>query len=88
LEGLDIDSDVSIDELALPVNASFTEEPINEFPYDMIALRTEMVHRPKGEGLYYPLPSDGEKKIPLRMIPYFSWANREETDMSVWFPRA
>ncbi|MFI2856290.1 hypothetical protein ACH6EH_04030 [Paenibacillus sp. JSM ZJ436] len=23
----------------------------------------------------------------IKLIPYFSWANREESDMSVWFPR-
>ncbi|WP_407669144.1 hypothetical protein [Paenibacillus algicola] len=24
----------------------------------------------------------------MKLIPYFSWANREESDMSVWFLRA
>ena len=88
LEGCDIDERISIDELAIPIDAKFTEVNIDDLPYNMIGLKTELVHRPKGTGLYFPAVTDDEKRIPVRFIPYFAWANRQESDMSVWLPRA
>ena len=79
---------ISIDELAIPIDAVFTEVKIKELPYNMIGLKTELVHRPKGKGLYYPAVADNVKRIPVRFIPYFAWANRHECDMSVRLPRA
>jgi DUF1680 family protein len=29
----------------------------------------------------------GMKKVTLTAIPYYSWANRGEGEMTVWFPR-
>ena len=88
LEGCDIAGGISINELAIPIDAIFNEVNIEDLPHNMIGLKTELVHRPKGEGLYYPAVSDDEKRIPVRFIPYFAWANRQEDDMSVWLPRA
>jgi DUF1680 family protein len=88
LEGCDITSEVSIDELALPIDAAFVEVSMNDMPYEMVGLQTELVHRPKGNGLYHPLVLDEEQRVSVRFIPYFSWANRQESDMSVWLPRA
>jgi DUF1680 family protein len=88
LEGLDIEGGVSIDELAIPVDAKFVATPIGELPYHMTGLRTELVYRPKGNGLYHPLVKNDDRRVPVRFIPYFTWANREESDMSVWLPRA
>ena len=88
LEGCDIDKGISIDELAIPIDAMFNEVNIDDLPHNMIGLKTELVRRPKGEGLYYPAVADDGKRIPVRFIPYFAWANRQEYDMSVWLPRA
>ena len=88
LEGCDIEAGFSIDELALPTDAQFREERIEDLPYGMVALWTELIHRPRGTELYSPLAGDGEKRVKARFIPYFSWANREESDMSVWLARA
>jgi DUF1680 family protein len=88
LEGCDISGEATLDELALPINSTFQEVPIAELPYHMVGLQTEMVIRPKGDALYHPLVQDQNKTVTVRLIPYFSWANREESDMSVWFPRA
>jgi DUF1680 family protein len=35
--------------------------------------------------LYQPLTKT-EAPIKITMIPYFAWANRGKTDMSVWLP--
>ncbi|MFI3237730.1 MAG: glycoside hydrolase family 127 protein [Lachnospiraceae bacterium] len=39
------------------------------------------------EELYYILETE-EKDTVLNMVPYYTWANREEADMSIWFPKA
>ncbi|GKX28210.1 ATP-binding protein [Vallitalea longa] len=88
LEGCDIDNEISIDELAIPVQAEFTEEIITELPYNMVGLKSELIHRPKGNKIYYPVIEDDVQKVSVRFIPYFAWANRQESDMSVWLPRA
>jgi len=88
LEGCDIEGNVKIDELVLPVDAKFKEETIKDLPYDMIGLRTELLHKTIGEEIYHPVTLPEDTKIPVRFIPYFSWANRGENDMSVWLPKA
>ncbi len=37
--------------------------------------------------LYYEALTEGED-LTLKMIPYYAWANRELSDMNVWFARA
>ncbi len=88
LEGSDIENNISIDELAIPKDVKFSETTIEEFPYGMVGLKADLIHRPHSDNLYQPVADDKEKKVPVRFIPYFSWANREEQDMSVWIPRA
>ena len=43
--------------------------------------------RKQKEELYYELVTE-ENNATVKMIPYYTWANREESDMSVWFPKA
>ena len=88
VEGQDIESNVKIDELVLPENANFVEEIMSDFPYDMVGLRTEFIQRPHTDALYRRAENSSESTVKVRMIPYFAWANREEQDMNVWFPRA
>ena len=38
----------------------------------------------KQEELYYPATDEWEK-VPVKLIPYFAFANRKETEMQVWF---
>lgn len=87
LESSDISNGVSIDELVISKDTLFTEEAIPEFPYNMVGLSADLMRRPQGDKLYYPILEDQEK-VSVRFIPYFSWANREEQDMAIWFPRA
>lgn len=39
------------------------------------------------DDLYYALETSGTDTT-LKMVPYYTWANREEADMSIWFPKA
>jgi DUF1680 family protein len=37
--------------------------------------------------LYRPVPTASDKKAKVRFIPYFAWANRGTSEMTVWLPR-
>lgn len=88
LEGSDIDScEYTIDDLVMPLDAKFSEQTMNDFPYNMVGLATQMNVRPIENSLYFKVQPDQDKKVNVRLIPYFAWANREEQDMSIWFPR-
>jgi len=53
-----------------------------------VALRGRALHRsdPRGGDLYRPVSSETFKAIDLQLIPYFAWANRGQSAMSVWLP--
>ena len=40
--------------------------------------------RERGEGLYYEVGSEETEKFDAKLIPYFAFANRGETDMRIW----
>ena len=37
--------------------------------------------------LYREVPRATAREFPLKLVPYFAWGNRGDTDMSVWLPR-
>jgi DUF1680 family protein len=37
---------------------------------------------------YYKVKPDFDGEVKARLIAYFSWANREEQDMNIWFARS
>jgi len=39
-----------------------------------------------GDGLYRPADRSTTKRVPLRAIPYYAWANRAPGAMTVWMP--
>jgi len=40
--------------------------------------------RQSGEGLYYDVESEKTERFDAKLIPYFAFANRGETDMRIW----
>lgn len=85
LEGSDIDNNINIDELEIDSQTQFSEEIIDEFPYQMIGLKANLARRSVENSLYFPVQDKPKERVQVRLIPYFSWANREEQDMGVWF---
>ena len=88
LESNDIPNQINIDELEIDNQTQFIEEVITEFPYQMIGLKADLARRPMGDSLYYPIENKSLERVQVRLIPYFTWANREEQDMGVWFSRS
>ena len=55
---------------------------------EIATLRGEGLHRAESPwmDLYRPLAQDGLRPFDLRLVPYFAWANRGRSAMSVWIP--
>ncbi len=54
----------------------------------VVSLRGQALRLPEKPwtGLYRPLGQESFQPLELRLIPYFAWANRGRSAMSVWMP--
>lgn len=87
-EAIDLPEGVTMDQVMIPANAIFDVafdkdllRGVNVITVDALA-RTTVSDKSK---LYTQLES-GYKPIKLKMIPYYSWANRGDHAMSIFFP--
>jgi DUF1680 family protein len=92
LEGQDIANGVRINDIAIPVDAHFTEVPITIAGTKMLALETDALLTGQdawdNNTLYRELRPAGKQKVKIRLIPYYAWDNRGIDDMSLWLPLA
>lgn len=82
LNGLDIDN------IAIPTDAKFKPVEVNIAGSRMMALDTEAVNRSEASWnkvLYREFNKDN-KKVNIRLIPYYAWGNRGKSEMTVWMP--
>lgn len=42
--------------------------------------------QPWGQNLYRPISPKEPKPIGIRLIPYYAWGNRGDSEMCVWLP--
>lgn len=88
LESKDLPDGVDFDNVLIPSDIKLISEQ-TEMPYGTLALSGQAYARstPTWDGeLYRELNNDRLEKIPIRLIPYYAWANRGSTSMSVWLP--
>lgn len=86
-EGLD-NADALDDLYIDPKGGAITEQFEPEFLGGVVTLNVPAkCRKQRHDTLYYELQTDEQSAI-IKMIPYYAWANREESDMSVWFPMA
>jgi DUF1680 family protein len=89
LESTDLPAGVSVLDVALPVGAELRPR------FDARLLGGVAVLEGRGEQrtgaawgreLYRDVALAAPKPIDLRLVPYFAWANRGRSEMSVWLP--
>lgn len=84
LESPDLDSG-TVASIALPSTIALHPTPITIANSKMIALTGQAFLLPAGNGqLYQELPATAPKAIKIKLIPYYAWANRCASDMTVW----
>lgn len=84
LEEVDNGKDLHL--VTIPADAKFTTGMFKIGDLDVVSLKTEGYRQKKqdAKGLYRLLTARGEEAQQLRLIPYFTWANRGENEMTVW----
>ncbi len=82
LEG--IDNGVNLTSLSVDPSASFTPTYEQNYGLNTISTKGYRVVRPVDEALYYDY--DQVRKVPqtLHFVPYYTFANRGESEMTVW----
>lgn len=89
LEAVDLPDGIALDDVLLPSDAILRSAPSDGLPFGIRVLEGHGLHRreaPWGDTLYRELGRGRVETIPLRLIPYFAWANRGPAAMSVWLP--
>ena len=78
-----------IHSLELPDRAEIEAEIAEDLLEGVVVLKAEGVSRAHPGGLYRTAPRrrGRAQEVPITMVPYFAWANREPGAMRVWLPR-
>ena len=87
LESNDLNG-VDIDNIAIPVDAKFTPVETTIEGSRMMALETEAVNRTEAswENTLYREISKDKNTVKIRLIPYYAWGNRGDSEMTIWIP--
>ncbi len=89
LESLELPAGVRLNDVAIPASSVFDPHYRDDLLQGITEIQGRALVKPPGdwsEKLYRPLAIDEPKGIDLRMIPYYAWANRGPSEMSVWLP--
>ena len=88
LEGHDLPDGMPLHEIHLPRDIQLTARHEPDLLNGVTVLEGEASRIPQGNWqgqLYKPLATSMEP-VPIRLIPYFAWANRGPAAMSIWLP--
>ncbi|HMR83129.1 MAG TPA: glycoside hydrolase family 127 protein, partial [Niabella sp.] len=74
--------------MVLPVNTVFKPVPEKIDNGNVMALTGEarMINTESWKNVLYRPINDNLQPVQVKLIPYFAWANRGQSDMSVWMP--
>ncbi len=89
LESLDLPDGVHFDQVAIPANAQWTVYSNKEFLDGIPTLKGNARVFERGNWtnrLYRRIDSTAGRTIELSLIPYYAWANRAQSEMTVWLP--
>jgi DUF1680 family protein len=87
----DLAAGVRVQDVVLRRDATYNAKHHDELLGGVTVIEADATARPAGDWngrLYRPLlPAKAESKpIALRLIPYYAWSNRGDSEMSVWMP--
>jgi DUF1680 family protein len=90
LESPDLPKGVRVADVVLPRDAQLTPRHDPELLGGVTVVEGKALARPTGDWtnrLYRPIAAAAaEKPINVRLIPYYAWANRSKSEMTVWMP--
>ncbi len=89
LESPDLPEGARVSEIQLAGDVEFTERYESELLGGVTVLECDARHVPDDDwsGMpYRPVTRNRGETLRIRLIPYFAWANRGISEMSVWLP--
>ena len=89
LESVDLTAGISLSQVVVPSDIQFSCHFDEDLLQGVAVLEgTALARRSMewGSDLYREANPPPARKINLRLIPYYAWANRGPTEMSVWLP--
>lgn len=88
LESVDLPPGVDLSDVFIPRDVKLKPKFATDILGGTIILRGKLrVVQKKNDGVFYhDLEMEGGEKIKVKLIPYFAWNNRGETEMTVWLP--
>lgn len=79
---------LSIDDIAIPLDAKFTPVDMTIDGSRIKALEGEVINRSEAswKGQLYREATTRKQMVKVRLIPYYAWGNRGKSEMTVWMP--
>ena len=89
LESRDLPEETDLNNVYVPEEIDLEPAAATDFPFGIVTLAGTALYRPEPawEGqLYREVAASPTRQLPVRLIPYFAWANRGPSAMSAWLP--
>lgn len=89
LESPELPDDVRVQDVRIPTDCKLTAIHDGELLGGITLLEAEVLVEKSPQWkdeLYRPVRRGDEKSVRVRFIPYFAWANRGPSEMTVWLP--
>jgi len=89
LESPDLPEGVRVADVAIPPTLELEARHEPELLGGVVALKGTariLGERPAGDALYRKLQTGGGRMVAVTLIPYYAWANRGASHMTVWMP--
>jgi DUF1680 family protein len=89
LESKDLAEGVDLNNVYIPEDLQLDAQAADDLPFGIVALTGKALYREEpswNNALYRKVERQSIEPLPIRMIPYFAWANRGPAAMSVWLP--
>jgi DUF1680 family protein len=87
LESVDLRAGQQLSDIIIPADVKLQQKPFKIENGNVMALEGDvrLLHN-NWNGVLYKALNDSTETIKVRWIPYYAWANRGKSDMSVWLP--
>ena len=88
LESTDLSTKTPIFDVMIPSNISFTTTKMNINNAPIIALNAiaKIAAKTNWKNNLYQILNNQTSAVQIKLIPYYAWANRGKSDMTVWMP--
>jgi DUF1680 family protein len=89
LESKDLPEGSDLNNIFIPEDVQLSPQAADDLPFGVVALTGKALYRaesPWMNKLYRTVEKKSINPLSIRMVPYFTWANRGPSAMSVWLP--